>query len=54
MYAVNVGDENYYKQYKVAVQAVNKKGEGPISEEIIIFSAESSKYYEVNCHQRCA
>ena len=42
MFAVNVGDENYYKQYLVRVQAMNSKGAGlKISDPVIVYSAES-------------
>ncbi|XP_023243533.1 contactin-like [Centruroides sculpturatus] len=40
MYTVNVGEENYYLEYTVRVQAINDVGPGPISDEVVIFSAE--------------
>lgn len=40
MYTVNVGEENYYLEYVVRVQAINDIGPGPISDEVVIFSAE--------------
>jgi len=41
MYAINVGEENYYKKYFVKVQAINYIGAGPESVPKEIFSAES-------------
>lgn len=42
MYTVNVGDENYYKQYYVRVQAMNSVGAGlQISDPVLVYSAES-------------
>lgn len=39
-YAVGVGRDNYYMKYEVKVQAINKVGEGPISETKVVYSAE--------------
>ncbi|KPM09920.1 contactin-like protein [Sarcoptes scabiei] len=42
MYTVNVGDENYYKEYLVRVQAMNSVGAGrDISNPVSVYSAES-------------
>lgn len=42
MFAVNVGDENYYKRYLVRVQAMNSMGAGrTISDPVVVYSAES-------------
>ena len=43
MLVVEVGKNNYYLPYSVRVGAVNDIGEGPISPEVRIFSAEGSK-----------
>lgn len=40
MKVVRVGNQNYYKEYTIKVQAFNNKGPGPISPEVVIFSAE--------------
>ncbi|UYV67454.1 CNTN3 [Cordylochernes scorpioides] len=36
-----VGDENYYLQYTVRVQAINRIAPGPISPPVVIYSAEN-------------
>lgn len=42
MYTVNVGEENYYKEYLVRIQAMNSVGPGKvISEPVVVYSAES-------------
>ncbi|XP_076362349.1 contactin isoform X1 [Tachypleus tridentatus] len=41
LYAVQVGEENFYKPYHVKVQAINSQGAGPISPEVEVYSAES-------------
>lgn len=41
MHVVRVSQRNFYTLYKVRVQAVNSKGEGPISPLAEIFSAEN-------------
>lgn len=41
MYTASVGEENYFKPYIVRVQAKNPVGEGPLSEEVLVYSAES-------------
>uniref|UniRef100_A0A6B0VH84 Putative down syndrome cell adhesion molecule n=1 Tax=Ixodes ricinus TaxID=34613 RepID=A0A6B0VH84_IXORI len=40
LYVVPVGEENYYFPYEVQVQAVNVRGNGPISDPVTVFSAE--------------
>lgn len=41
-FAVNVGEENYYKRYLVMVQAMNQVGAGlKISDPVVAYSAES-------------
>lgn len=42
-YVVNVGQENYYSQYEVKLQAFNIFGKGPNSSVAIVYSAEDSK-----------
>ena len=37
---VNIPRNNYYTQYEVKVQAMNNVGEGPISQPVVVFSAE--------------
>ena len=42
MYAVNIGDDNYFKRYSVRVQAMNSMGAGRvISEPVTVYSAEA-------------
>jgi hypothetical protein len=42
MYAVNVGEDNYFKRYLVRVQAMNMIGAGRvISDPVVVYSAES-------------
>lgn len=41
LYTVSVGEENYFKRYRVAVKAINSYGEGPSSLEHEVYSAES-------------
>ena len=41
MYTVQVGEENYFKRYRIRVQAINPVGAGPMSEEVDVFSAEA-------------
>ncbi|XP_053212874.1 contactin-like [Panonychus citri] len=41
MYVIDVGENNYYEKYLVKVQAINRMGEGPISEPVEVYSAES-------------
>lgn len=42
MFTVNVGEDNYYKEYMVMVQAMNSVGTGKvISSPVIVHSAES-------------
>ncbi|GAB6020063.1 hypothetical protein CHUAL_002802 [Chamberlinius hualienensis] len=38
---LRIGDNNFYKEYTVKVQAINKRGDGPVSPEVTIFSAEA-------------
>lgn len=41
MYVVDIGENFYYTKYLVRVQAINRRGEGPISDPVEVFSAES-------------
>ncbi|XP_015790072.1 contactin isoform X2 [Tetranychus urticae] len=41
MYVIDVGENNYYEKYLVKVQAINRMGEGPVSEPKEVYSAES-------------
>lgn len=41
MYVVDIGENFYYTKYLVRVQAISRKGEGPISEPKEVYSAES-------------
>ncbi len=39
-----VGEDNFYRQYEVAVQAFNKEGAGPLSPIAVIRSAMKSEW----------
>ncbi|KAG1669618.1 Contactin [Nymphon striatum] len=47
MFVVSVGAEKFYTEYVIKVQAINEEGEGPISPEVIIFSAENREFPDV-------
>ena len=40
-----VGRNEYYTQYETTVQAINDKGEGPISDVEIVWSAEECELF---------
>ena len=42
-----VGEENFYTEYDVKVQAINKMGAGPNSTVEVVMSAEDSKFCTV-------
>ena len=42
-FVVLVGEDNYYRDYEVAVKAVNDMGEGPLSPVVTIKSAMGRK-----------
>jgi len=46
-YVVTVGSHNFYKPYNVRIQSFNPRGEGPMSPEVTIMSAEERKYKNV-------
>lgn len=49
MYTVSVGDDDYFKEYQVKVQAINPMGEGKfISDVAIVYSAESMPQIQPN------
>ena len=44
-YVVLVGEDNFYRQYEVAIRAFNDEGFGPMSPVVTIRSAMGCKYH---------
>lgn len=40
--SVHIGDTEYYKPYEVRIQAFNERGDGPISEIVVVYTAENT------------